>query len=82
LKAQADREDRTLSNFVARYLEGLWHPQEGFPLIATRGLGAEEGFRLRSDSLAGKQGHKVEDHAIRNDLESAKRGGPKASKHK
>jgi hypothetical protein len=82
LKAQAEREDRTLSNFVARYLEGLWHPQEGFPLIASRGLGAAEGFHPSSGGLAGRQGHQGEDPAIRDALGIAKRGGSKAAKHK
>ena len=86
LKAQAEREDRTLSNFVARYLEGLWHPQEGFPLIASRGLGAAAGFQPSSGGLAGRQGHQEEDPAIGVALEIArsvvKRGGSKVTKHK
>ena len=76
------RNDQVSPNFVARYLEGLWHPQEGFPLIASRGLGASECLHASSGGLAGRQGHQEEDPAIRDALEIAKRGGSKAAKHK
>jgi hypothetical protein len=36
LKASAAREGRTLSNYAARILEGLWHPQDGMPLVPER----------------------------------------------
>ena len=76
LKASAAREGRTLSNYAARILEGLWHPQDGMPLVPEQMGGVSSiaettrtASRNMRDDLPGE-------------IASAVKRGPKAAKHK
>jgi hypothetical protein len=76
LKASAAREGRTLSNYAARILEGLWHPQDGMPLVPER-MGGVSSIAEMTRTAS----RNVQDD-LPGEIASAVKRGPKAAKHK
>ncbi len=78
LKASAAREGRTLSNYAARILEGLWHPQDGMPLVPER-MGGVNSITEMTTRPASRNAQADLPGAI---ASAVKRGPSKAAKHK